>query len=66
MGVYKFFPIKDASLYSYYPDRNSGIDEMLEVYNQNNITESPQVSRYIIQFDQDDINNRICLLIGGS
>ena len=59
MAVYKFFPIKDASLYSYYPDRNSGIDEMLEVYNQNNATATPQVSRYLVQFDQEDINNFI-------
>ena len=56
MGVYKFFPIKDASLYSYHPSRNSGIDEILEVYNKNNITAEPQVSRYVVEFDQDQID----------
>jgi hypothetical protein len=59
VGVYKFFPTKDASLYSYHPSRSAGIDEMLEVYNENNITVSPQVARYVVQFDQTDINNFI-------
>ena len=59
MGVYKFFPIKDTSLYSYYVNRNSGIDEMLEIYNKNQETVSPQVARYLVQFDQDDLNSFI-------
>ena len=59
MGVYKFFPIKDSTLYSYYVSRNAGIDEMLEVYSQNNETVDPQVARFLVQFDQDDINNFI-------
>ena len=59
MGVYKFFPIKDSTLYSHYVNRNAGIDEMLEVYNQNNETVNPQVARFLVQFDQDDINNFI-------
>ena len=59
MGVYKFFPIKDASLYSFYPNRNTGIDEMLEVYNKNDINVKPHVARYLLQFDQNDINNFI-------
>ena len=61
MAVYKFFPIKDASLYSYHTDRNTGIDEMLEVYNLNSTTTSPQVARSLIQFDQSDINNFISI-----
>ena len=32
---------------------------MLEVYNQNNTTAKAQVARYLVQFDQDDINNFI-------
>ena len=59
MAVYKFFPIKDSTLYSYYTSRNSGIDEMLEVYNQSNETVDPQVARFLVQFDQDDINTFI-------
>jgi len=59
VGVYKFFPIKDTSLYSYYVNRNSGIDEMLEIYNKNQETVSPQVARYLVQFDQDDLNSFI-------
>ena len=37
----------------------AGIDEMLEVYSQNNETVDPQVARFLVQFDQDDINNFI-------
>jgi len=59
VGVYKFFPIKDSTLYSYYVSRNAGIDEMLEVYNQNIETSNPQVARYLVQFDQEDINRFI-------
>lgn len=59
MGVYKFFPTKDSTLYSYYVSRNAGIDEMLEVYNKNNETVDPQVARFLVKFDQDDINNFI-------
>ena len=59
MGVYKFFPTKDSTLYSFYTSRNAGIDEMLEVYNQNNETVNPQVARFLVKFDQDDINNFI-------
>ena len=59
MGVYKFFPIKDSTLYSYYPNRNAGIDEMLELYNKNDETVAPQVARYLVQYDQEDINSFI-------
>ena len=59
MGVYKFFPIKDSTLYSYYVNRNAGIDEMLEVYNQGSETVDPQVARFLVKYDQDDINNFI-------
>jgi len=31
MAVYKIFPTKDASIYSYYPSKNTGIDEILDI-----------------------------------
>ena len=30
MAVYKIFPEKDSTLYSEYPNMNSGIDEIIE------------------------------------
>jgi hypothetical protein len=30
MAVYKLFPEKDATLYSEYPEMNTGIDEIIE------------------------------------
>jgi hypothetical protein len=31
MAVYKIFPEKSATIYSYYPTLNTGIDEILEI-----------------------------------
>ena len=64
MAVYKLFPSKDASLYSFYPNMNTGIDSIIEVGNLNiNYDPLPQVFRFLIQFDQseieDIINNKI-------
>ena len=33
MAVYKLFPFKDATLYSFYPNMNTGIDPITEVSN---------------------------------
>ena len=30
MAVYKIFPTQDATLYSAYPNMNTGIDEIIE------------------------------------
>ena len=30
MAVYKIFPTKDATIYSLYPSRNTGLDEIIE------------------------------------
>ena len=49
MAVYKLFPLKDASLYSFYPVMNTGIDAIIEAGNVNvNINPVPQVFRYTI------------------
>jgi hypothetical protein len=37
MAVYKIFPTADASLYSRFPDQNTGLDEILEVSVKNDI-----------------------------
>ena len=31
MAIYKLFPIKDASIYSFYPFMNSGIDAVNQI-----------------------------------
>ena len=60
MAVYKLFPLKDASLYAFYPFMNTGIDAIIEVGNLNvNTNPVPQVFRYIIQFDQSEIEEVI-------
>jgi hypothetical protein len=63
MAVYKLFPTQDATLYSDYPTMNTGLDAMLEVFNQIGLNGNPNVARYLIQFDSseivDIINNRI-------
>jgi hypothetical protein len=63
MAVYKLFPTQDATLYSSYPTMNTGLDAILEVSNQINIDGIPVVARYLVQFDnneiQDIINNKV-------
>jgi hypothetical protein len=63
MAVYKLFPTQDATLYSLYPTMNTGLDAILEVSNQLGLSGTPDVARYLIQFDTDEIvdvvNNKI-------
>ena len=67
MAVYKLFPIKDSSLYSFYPTMNTGIDSIIEVGNLNvNINPVPQVFRFLCQFDQSQIEDIIDNKIGGT
>jgi hypothetical protein len=57
MAVLKIFPEKDATLYSLFPNMNTGLDEIIEA------TEtafaysdpSPQTSRFLIKFADEDI-----------
>jgi len=67
MAVYKLFPSQDSTLYSFYPTMNTGIDPILEVGNlNNNPNYVPQVSRYLTQFDQSEIEDVIDNKIGGT
>tara|TARA_R100001509_G_scaffold165357_2_gene146587 strand:- start:2706 stop:3860 length:1155 start_codon:yes stop_codon:yes gene_type:complete len=67
MAVYKFFPTKDASIYSFYPFMNTGIDSIIEVGNLNiNFDPVPQVFRFLVKFDQSEINNIIDTKVGTS
>ena len=67
MAVYKIFPTKDASIYSLYPNKNTGLDEILETTTLfNTLTSSPQTSRFLVQFDNTEINDIITNKISGS
>ena len=64
MAIYKLFPYKDSTLYSFYPDMNTGIDPISQISNLNIAVDSnPQVARYLTEFVQDEIkdviNNKI-------
>lgn len=67
MAVYKIFPLQDATMYSFYPTMNTGIDPIIEVGNLNvNINPVPQVFRYLVEFDQTEIENVIDNKVGGT
>ena len=73
MAIYKLFPTKDASIYSGYPFMNTGLDSILEA-NTDFLIENPvqvvgqfpQASRFLIQFDLDEILNVIDVIASGS
>jgi hypothetical protein len=66
MAVYKLFPYKDASIYSYYPSMNSGMDAISEAYNTITIEGTPDVARFLTQFDSIEISDIIDNKINGS
>jgi hypothetical protein len=65
MAVYKIFPTKDATIYSRYPVRNTGLDSIIEA-NADFSTGTSQASRYLVQFSQDEIDSIINTKIGTS
>ena len=68
MAVYKIFPSKDATLYSMFPEMNTGLDEIIEA-TQTSIAPTdpnPQTSRFLIKFDQSDIEDVINTKIEGA
>lgn len=63
MAVYKLFPEKDATIYSEYPVKNTGLDEILEVSTFYNTT-NPEVSRTLIKFSQEELENVLQQKVG--
>ena len=60
MVVYKLFPFKDATLYSFYPDMNTGIDPITDISNLNiAVATNPQVARFLTEFVQSEIEDVI-------
>lgn len=64
MAVYKIFPEKSATLYSFYPLTNTGLDEIIEISTFDSVNSSNEVSRGIIKFPTNDINNIINNKVG--
>lgn len=64
MAVYKIFPEKDSTIYSKYPNKNTGLDEILEASTYFDISGNPQVSRFLIQFPQSEITDTFSTYIG--
>ena len=56
MAVYKIFPEKSATIYSFYPTLNTGIDEILELSTFESINDTNEVSRALIKFPTGEIN----------
>ena len=57
MAVYKIFPTKDASIYSYYPTKNTGLDEILDISLYESIESTREVSRILLAFSNTEISD---------
>jgi hypothetical protein len=67
MAVYKIFPEKDATIYSYYPSTNTGIDEILEVSTyESTFQGTRESSRALIKFSTSEIVDAISTKVSGS
>jgi hypothetical protein len=66
MAIYKIFPTQDTTLYSAYPTMNTGLDAILEVSNKLNLDGTPDISRYLVQFSQNEINDIITNKVSSS
>ena len=66
MAVYKIFPTQDTTLYSAYSTMNTGLDAILEVSNKLGLDENPEVARYLVQFDQNEISDIYFNKLSGS
>lgn len=71
MAIYKIFPSKDTTLYSLYPNQNTGLDPILEVYNKTHnsnplFISSAEVARTLVAFDSNEISNVVDNLISSS
>jgi len=64
MAIYKIFPEKSATLYSFYPTVNTGLDEIIEISTFYTINETNEVARGAIKFPTDQINDIISNKVG--
>jgi hypothetical protein len=66
MAIYKIYPYKDSTLYSFYETSNMGLDQILEAGNPLVIDGTSGVFRFLLAFDQDEINDILNNKISGS
>jgi len=66
MAVYKIYPYKDATLYSFYENANTGLDSILEVGSPLTSDGSSGVFRFLLAFDQSEITDIITNKISSS
>jgi hypothetical protein len=66
MAVYKIFPEKSATIYSFYPTLNTGNDEILELSTFESINGTNEVSRILVKFPSSEINDIINNKVSGS
>jgi len=66
MAVYKLFPTQDATLYSLFPNMNTGLDEIIEATETSYAyaNPNPQTSRFLINFSEDEIDSILETKIG--
>ena len=59
MAIYKIYPYKDSTLYSFYENANMGLDSILEVGSPLTSDGSSGVFRFLLAFDQSEITDII-------
>ena len=62
MAVYKIFPEKSATIYSFYPTLNTGLDEILEISTFESINSTNEVSRTLLKFPTSEISLAMALV----
>ncbi len=67
MAIYKLFPSKDATIYSKYPNKNTGLDEILSVSIEDaQNSGNTQASRILVQFSDIEISDVITNKVNGA
>ena len=66
MAIYKIFPTQDSTLYSKFSGSNFGMDAILEASNIIDTDGNPDVARFMVQFDTDEIADVITNKISAS
>jgi len=64
MAIYKIFPEKSATIYSFYPTLNTGLDEILEISTFESINSTDEVSRALIKFPTNQISESLAKATG--
>ena len=72
--IYKLFPEKDTTIYSEYPNKNTGLDEILDlstalnstIVTGNNAQSSGEVARVLVQFSSASISSIFTNKIGNA